>query len=205
MPCSGEKSATSFTPGALWNRSIVLSPSRSRPVWFVIRPTRLSLSSAKPSRLRTSMPLWEWEGEKGGQGDKEKGGQGDEEFPSPCPLVPTPHSPLPTPSMIEAATTDATRPRSELTSAGCFGSSFGWTRLLRKTTKVSLDGSIHNPVPVNPVWPKLPTGNRSPRLAEYPVKMSQPMPRAAPSTAFPPVGRASVIRATPIGLNTLAP
>src|SRR6266545_3334662 len=68
MPCSGEKSATSFTPGALWNRSIVLSPSRSRPVWFVIRPTRLSLSSAKPSRLRTSMPLREWETEGGRDG-----------------------------------------------------------------------------------------------------------------------------------------
>src|SRR5262245_18750787 len=68
--------------------------------------------------------------------------------------------------IIEPATIEATRPRSELTSAGCFGSIRGCTRLLRNTTNVSLAGSIQIEVPVNPVWPKLPKGNRSPRLEE---------------------------------------
>src|SRR6185503_3079858 len=98
-------------------------------------------------------------------------------------------------AIIEAATIDETRPRSELTSAGCLGSRRGWTRLLRKTMKVSLAGSIHIEVPVKPVWPKLPIGKRSPRLAEKPVAMSQPTPRAKPSLALPPDTRASVILA----------
>src|SRR5262249_14745327 len=120
---------------------------------------RLSLSKANPSRLRTSMPFRER-----GVGSGEWGVGGDEvEIRPPFPI---PHSLPPTLSTIDAATTDATRPRSEVTSADFFGSSLGWTRLLRKTRKVSLDGSIHNPVPVTPVWPKLPIGNRSPRLAE---------------------------------------
>src|SRR4029079_16390582 len=39
-------------------------------------------------------------------------------------------------------------------------------------------GSIHKLVPVKPVWPyDVPTGNRSPRLLEYDVSMSQPRPR----------------------------
>ena len=56
MPCSGLNSATSVTPGACASRSIVLAPSRERPVWFVSRPTRLPRSRAKPSAASTSMP-----------------------------------------------------------------------------------------------------------------------------------------------------
>ena len=41
MPCSGLNSATSFTSFAPCSRSIVVAPSRARPVWFVTRPTRL--------------------------------------------------------------------------------------------------------------------------------------------------------------------
>ena len=50
---------------------------------------------------------------------------------------------------------------------------------------VSLAGSIQIDVPVKPVWPKLPIGKRSPRLAEKPVAMSQPTPRAKPSRIAP--------------------
>ena len=57
MPCSGLKSATSFTSGARCSRSIVVAPSRARPVWFVTRPTRLPLSAAKPFARNTSMPV----------------------------------------------------------------------------------------------------------------------------------------------------
>ncbi len=56
MPCSGLKSATSFTSGAPCSRSIVVAPSRARPVWFVTRPTRLPLSAAKPLARSTSRP-----------------------------------------------------------------------------------------------------------------------------------------------------
>ena len=41
MPCSGLKSATSCTPGALCSTSIVCAPCAARPVWLVTRPTRL--------------------------------------------------------------------------------------------------------------------------------------------------------------------
>src|ERR1022692_1812130 len=42
---------------------------------------------------------------------------------------------------------------------------------------VRVVGSIHNEVPVNPVCPNDPTGNRSPRLLENGESMSQPKPR----------------------------
>src|SRR5262249_39346902 len=80
MPCSGEKSATSFTSGALLSRSIALFPSRSRPVWFVISPRRLSLSNAKLSRFRTSMPLRVW-----GMGSEELGASVTASARSPTP------------------------------------------------------------------------------------------------------------------------
>ena len=41
MPCSGLKSDTSVMPGAVCSTSMVLRPSRERPVWFVTSPTRL--------------------------------------------------------------------------------------------------------------------------------------------------------------------
>src|SRR5262245_33497270 len=44
-------------------------------------------------------------------------------------------------------------------------------------TNVSLQGSIQTLLPVNPVCPKDPTGNKSPRLDEYDVFTSHPMPR----------------------------
>ena len=44
MPCSGLNNAASVTPGAFAIRSIVLTPSRDLPVWFVSRPTRLPRS-----------------------------------------------------------------------------------------------------------------------------------------------------------------
>ena len=46
MPCSGLKSDTRVTPGAARSTSIVLTPSRERPVWLVTRPTRLPRTSA---------------------------------------------------------------------------------------------------------------------------------------------------------------
>ena len=47
------------------------------------------------------------------------------------------------------ATTVATSPRSAVT----LPPPAGWTRLDRKTTKVSDAGSIQSDVPVKPVWP----------------------------------------------------
>src|ERR1700674_857042 len=41
---------------------------------------------------------------------------------------------------------------------------------------VRVVGSIHNEVPVNPVCPNDPTGNRSPRLLENGESISQPNP-----------------------------
>src|SRR5690348_4571219 len=77
---------------------------------------------------------------------------------------------------MAAAATVATLPRSGVTSpvpSGC-------NRLERKITYELEVGSIHRLVPVNPVWPyDVPTGNRSPRLLEYCVLMSQPRPRTA--------------------------
>ena len=65
-------------------------------------------------------------------------------------------------SITAAAASVATRPRSATTRpppSGC-------TRFERKTTNVRLDGSSQIDVPVKPVWPNEPTGNRSPRFAE---------------------------------------
>ena len=54
----------------------------------------------------------------------------------------------------------------------------GCSRLDRKITYEFDAGSIHRLVPVKPVWPyDVPTGNRSPRLLENDVSMSQPRPR----------------------------
>src|SRR6266536_1566764 len=65
-------------------------------------------------------------------------------------------------SVTAPAAIDATRPRNEATSplpSGC-------TRLLRKTTNISVAGSIQIEVPVKPVWPNEPSGNKSPRFVE---------------------------------------
>src|SRR5262249_61721688 len=67
-----------------------------------------------------------------------------------------------------------------------------WTRSVSNTTKVSLDGSIHILVPVKPVWPNDPTGKRSPRLLEYEVLMSHPIPRISEGGNEP----ALIIRST---------
>ena len=56
-PCSGLKSATSFTLGACASRSIVLSPSVARPEAFVINPTCFPARPAKRSAFRTSIPV----------------------------------------------------------------------------------------------------------------------------------------------------
>src|SRR5215472_15775811 len=56
MPCSGPKSAVSFTPGALRKTSTVDPSSRLTPDGFVINPTRLPCSVLKPSLARTSFP-----------------------------------------------------------------------------------------------------------------------------------------------------
>src|ERR1051325_8354808 len=53
----------------------------------------------------------------------------------------------------------------------------GWTALERIMTKELVVGSIHNDVPVNPVWPKEPMGRRSPRLEEKGESMSHPKAR----------------------------
>ncbi len=63
---------------------------------------------------------------------------------------------------IADAATVATRARSGVTSP--FPS--GWTRLERNTTNMSVNGSIHSDVPVQPVCPKEPTGSSSPRFEE---------------------------------------
>src|SRR5208282_6884777 len=44
--------------------------------------------------------------------------------------------------------------------------------------KVWVVRSIHNEVPVKPVCPNDPTGNRSPRLLDHGESMSQPNPRS---------------------------
>ena len=67
------------------------------------------------------------------------------------------------------------------------------------------DGSIHKLVPVKPVWAETADRKQVASIGRIAREDVPPMPRAAPSTAFPPEGRASVIRATPIGLNTRAP
>src|SRR4029450_2798556 len=75
---------------------------------------------------------------------------------------------------MAAATTDATRARSGVTSprpSGC-------TRFDRKITNVLVTGSIHIDGPVKPVWPKDPIGNSSPRLDDSGESISQPRPRA---------------------------
>src|SRR5271157_5799940 len=54
---------------------------------------------------------------------------------------------------------------------------FTCTALVSRITYVFVVGSIHNEVPVNPVCPNEPTGNRSPRLEENGESMSHPNPR----------------------------
>ncbi len=98
---------------------------------------------------------------------------------------------------IADAATVATRARRGVTSplpSGC-------TRLDRNTTNMSVAGSIHREVPVNPVCPNEPTGRSSPRLEEYDESMSQPSPRTLGSS--PIVGL--VIFSTASGESTRAP
>ena len=74
---------------------------------------------------------------------------------------------------MDDAATVATRARSGVTSpfpSGC-------TRFERNTTNIPVVGSIHNDVPVKPVWPNDPTGRSSPRFDEYAESMSHPRPR----------------------------
>src|SRR4030095_4400289 len=63
-------------------------------------------------------------------------------------------------STSDEATIDATRARSGVTSPP----PSGWTRLERKMTNTRVAGSIQIDVPVNPVWPKEPSGSSSPPL-----------------------------------------
>ena len=57
--------------------------------------------------------------------------------------------------------------------------------ILSRITYVSVNGSIHMDVPVKPVWPKEPTGNRSPRLPENCESISHPSPRRIGWSAGP--------------------
>src|SRR2546423_8794112 len=63
-------------------------------------------------------------------------------------------------------------------------------------------GSIQIDVPVNPVWPNEHNGKMSPRFNEKLVAISQPSPRAEPSSD---TARGRVIAATVIGLKILTP
>ena len=77
--------------------------------------------------------------------------------------------------------------------------------VIEETTKVSPDWSIHKLVPVKPVWAETADRKQVASIGRITREDVPPMPRAAPSTAFPPGGRASVIRATPIGLQHARP
>ncbi len=53
-----------------------------------------------------------------------------------------------------------------------------------KMTRVFDTGSIHRLVPVNPVWPKEPSGNSLPRGLLKVESMSQPRPRRSKTVAM---------------------
>ena len=74
---------------------------------------------------------------------------------------------------IDPATTEATFLRREPTSP----EPSGWSRLANRITKVSVAGSIHREVPVKPVCPTPPAGNKSPLGVLNRVRMSKPRPR----------------------------
>ncbi len=171
MPCSGLKSATSDTPGALCSRSMVGVPLAARPVWLVMSPTLRPCSSAKPSRASTSMPV-----STRVVGVPGTGRAGSGEAPKSVPVVRRlVGSSSPGPPLSAAAAMVATRARSGVTSplpSGC-------RRLERKITNSFVRGSTQIDVPVKPVWPNEPSGISSPRLAEKPVSTSHPRPRCA--------------------------
>ena len=154
MPCSGLNSAVSFTPGASASASIVATPSRVLPVWFVSRPTRSPLSGANPSARSTSIPVW-------------TGGAGAGlTTPAGACVVPRGQVNSRAVSAGTSVTADATivarRARNGVTSpdpSGC-------TRLARDTMYIRVAGSIQSDVPVKPVWPNEPSGNSSPRFDE---------------------------------------
>ena len=163
MPCSGLKSATSFTSFAPKSTSIVVAPSRAMPVWLVTRPTRFPRSGTNPSARSTSSPVI----------------TGNEARGTTAPDAPK-SRPLQTPAraaggrpVTAAAATVATRARSGVTSP----LPSGWTRFDRKTTNIPVDGSIQIDVPVKPVCPKEPIGSSSPRFDENAESMSHPRPR----------------------------
>ena len=138
----------SSTPGASCSRSIVVSPPRARPVWFVTSPTRAPDSRANLSSLSTSRPVHTGVSMR-------------------APELPA------CSSNTAEATTVATRPRKAVTSPAPEGCS----RLDKKTTNVSDAGSSQSDVPVKPVCPYDPIGNRSPRLEENRESRSHPSPR----------------------------
>ena len=168
MPCSGLNSAARVTPGAFASRSIVLTPSRDRPVWLVSRPTRLPRSRAKFSPASTSTPVstgsWAARGA---------------ELSSPRSARP---EGLRHGSSHEVVCRQQRR--------GCDGRHLrAQRRHVAFAVRVHAVGqedhvalrarSSHSDVPVNPVWPKEPIGNSSPRFEEYGESMSQPSPRTA--------------------------
>ena len=159
-------------PRNLCRRSMVVAPSRARPVWLVTRPIRFPLSNANPSARSTSIPA-----SVVGTAGVEAGTGPD--GPKSAPVDDDARATGEGGCMTAAAATVATRPRSCVTSpfpSGC-------TRLERKTTNNSLPGSSHSDVPVNPVWPNDPTGISSPRFDEKEESMSHPSPRAFRSSA----------------------
>ena len=179
MPCSGLKSATSVTSFASCSRSIVVAPSRARPVWLVTSPTRLPLQRREAARRAARRCRSATGAARGGAG-----GVPDAPKSRPVRRVGCGCRRGRRRRSTEAATV-ATRARSGVTSplpSGC-------TRFDRNTTNILVAGSIHSDVPVNPVWPNEPSGSSSPRFDENDESMSQPRPRTLRS----PGGVAGVV------------
>ena len=57
IPCSGLNSATSSQTSDLKSSSMVVFPSAARPVWLVIRPTRLPDRTLNRLARKTSIPF----------------------------------------------------------------------------------------------------------------------------------------------------
>ena len=168
---------------------MVVAPSRARPVWLVISPTRLPRRAANPSARSTSMPL--------STGAAVTGWIVPEGARSRA-LQAALRSTAGGSSVSADAAIVATRARSGVTSP----LPSGWTRFDMNTTNILVAGSIHSEVPVKPVWPKDPSGRSSPRLAAKDESMSQPRPRTLRS----PGGiEGLIIRATVSGARMRTP
>ncbi len=111
-------------------------------------------SAAKPDARSTSRPVW--------TGSVFGFAGADPDAPKSRPVIGRVRPASAGASVRAAAAIVATLARSGVTSplpSGC-------TRFDRNTTNSRVAGSIQIDVPVNPVWPKEPTGNSSPRFCE---------------------------------------